>query len=99
MASWSYDHNTREMVTYDDEKVVAWKTRWIVHQGLGGAMFWELSGDKGTPRHDMERGPGKDEQPGPNLIHIVKEELGALDYTPNNLIYPGSCFENLRKGL
>ncbi|KAG9055443.1 Endochitinase 1 [Serendipita sp. 407] len=99
MASYSYDPQTREMISYDTETVVAWKSRWIVHHGLGGAMFWELSGDKGTPREGMEGGHGKDEQPGGNLISIARHELGKLDTTPNNLVYKGSCFDNLRNGL
>jgi chitinase len=99
MASWSYDHRSHEMISFDSEQVAAWKARWIVHNGLGGAMFWELSGDKGTPRHDMEHGHGKDEQPGRSLVSIVRHEMGHLDNTPNNLAYPGSCFDNLRSGL
>jgi chitinase len=87
------------MITYDTEQVVAWKTRWINHMGLGGAMFWELSGDKGTPREGIEAGHGKTEQPGGNLVSIAHHELGSLDTTPNNLIYKGSCFDNLRNGL
>ncbi|PVG04188.1 hypothetical protein CPB86DRAFT_778442 [Serendipita vermifera] len=99
IASWSYNPQTREMITYDDEKVAAWKAKWIKHHGFGGAMYWELSGDKGTERKDMERGPGKDEQPGGSIICIVKNEFGHLDNTPNNLVYKGSSFDNLRNGL
>jgi chitinase len=87
------------MVTYDDEKVATWKARWIKEHHLGGAMFWELSGDKGTPRDDIEKGPGKDEQPGGNLISLVHTEFGELDKSQNNLVYKGSCFDNLRNGL
>lgn len=103
MASWSYDPRTREMITYDSEEVVKLKTHWINHMRLGGAMFWELSGDKGTRREDLG-GHGKDEQPGKSLVSIAREELGGrdrqhLDNTPNNLVYKGSCFDNLRNGL
>jgi chitinase len=87
------------MISYDDERVAAWKAKWIMHRGFGGAMYWELSGDKGTPRKDMEPGPGKDEQPGKSIICTVKDEFGHLDDSPNNLVYKGSSFDNLRNGL
>jgi hypothetical protein len=35
-------------------------------------MFWELSGDKGNDRPEMEKGPGKDPQPGHSLVKVVK---------------------------
>lgn len=44
IASWSYDKHKKEMISYDDEKVVRAKAEWILEHGLGGAMYWELSG-------------------------------------------------------
>jgi chitinase len=44
MASWSYDAQTGEMITFDDEPTALAKAAWIKEQGLGGAMYWELSG-------------------------------------------------------
>jgi len=46
MASWSYDPKTRTMISYDTKELVELKARWIVKNGLGGAMFWETSSDK-----------------------------------------------------
>ena len=99
LASWSYDPHKKEMITYDDEYVAAWKADWIVKEHLGGAMFWELSSDKGTAREGMEGGSGKDPQPGRSLVSVVRERLGKLDESPNNLDYSGSCFNNLRSGM
>jgi chitinase len=63
-------------------------------------MFWELSGDKGTEREGMEKGPGKDPQPGPSLVKVVKDAMGhPLDRSSNCLVYNGSEFENLRNGM
>lgn len=42
---WLYDPESRTMLTYDDPASIGLKAAYIVEQGLGGAMFWELSGD------------------------------------------------------
>jgi chitinase len=44
IASWSYDSQKKEMISFDDEATVFAKTAWILDLGLGGAMYWELSG-------------------------------------------------------
>lgn len=99
LASWSYDVNTREMVSFDSEEVGRLKGNWISEEKLGGAMFWELSGDKGNER-PIESGPGKIAQPGRSLVTVVKEGMGGyLETSPNCLIYSGSKFDNLRKGM
>lgn len=38
MASWSYDYNSKEMVSFDSEEVGRWKGEWIARSGLGGVM-------------------------------------------------------------
>lgn len=35
VASWSYDHRKREMVTFDEEEVGVAKGRWIRNECLG----------------------------------------------------------------
>ncbi|KIY62296.1 glycoside hydrolase family 18 protein [Cylindrobasidium torrendii FP15055 ss-10] len=87
-ASWVHDYNKKEMISFDDEQVGHWKGKWIRKMGLGGSMFWQLSGDKGAPRPDMEGGPGKEPQPGNSLMD-----------EPNWLSYEGSKFDNMRKGM
>lgn len=99
-ASWAYDYQKKEMVSYDDEQVGKWKGEWIREEGLGGSMFWELSGDKGPDREGTEHGPGKEPQPGGSLVRTVKEAMGGrLDQSPNWLGYEGSQFDNMRKGM
>jgi chitinase len=100
-ASWSYNHQSREMVSFDSEEVARWKGEWIKHKGLRGSMFWELSGDKETTGRDgMEGGPGKEEAPGRSLVRVVKEAMGGqLDHSPNWLKYESSKFDNMRKGM
>ncbi|PSR74615.1 hypothetical protein PHLCEN_2v9681 [Hermanssonia centrifuga] len=99
LASWTYNYQTKEMVSFDSEEVGRWKGEWIRNEGLGGSMFWELSGDKGSSRKDMEGGPGKDAQPGRSLVAVVKEAMGTLDRTPNWLQYEGSQFDNMKNGM
>ncbi|KIY64739.1 glycoside hydrolase family 18 protein [Cylindrobasidium torrendii FP15055 ss-10] len=99
-ASWAYDYDKKEMISFDDEQVGQWKGEWIRKMGLGGSMFWELSGDKGSARPDMEGGPGKEPQPGNSLVRIVKDAMGGLQMDePNWLSYEGSKFDNMRKGM
>ncbi|KAI0958786.1 hypothetical protein AcV7_004497 [Taiwanofungus camphoratus] len=99
LASWSYNYQTKEMVSFDSEEVGMWKGDWIKREGLGGSMFWELSGDKGSQREGMEGGPGKEAQPGRSLVAVVKEAMGKLDDSPNWLTYEGSQFDNLRNRM
>ncbi|KIK99050.1 glycoside hydrolase family 18 protein [Paxillus rubicundulus Ve08.2h10] len=99
IASWSYDYQKREMISFDNEHVGTVKGQWIHKLGLGGSMFWELSGDKGRHREGMEGGPGKDPVPGRSLVNIVKEAMGPLDQSTNWLWYEGSQFDNLRNGI
>lgn len=62
-------------------------------------MFWELSGDKNGPRDGIEGGEGKTPVPGPSLVTVVKNAMGGLEQSRNNLKYPKSQFDNLRAGM
>jgi chitinase len=42
---WLYDADERVMISYDDPESIAAKTAYACELGLGGVMFWELSGD------------------------------------------------------
>jgi chitinase len=44
-ASWLYDPLTGTFWTYDDPLVMTAKALYVRAAGLGGVMFWELSGD------------------------------------------------------
>lgn len=45
-ASWSYDSYARTMVSFDTPQITQTKATYMQSKGLGGAMFWESSGDK-----------------------------------------------------
>ncbi|KAF9460690.1 glycoside hydrolase family 18 protein [Collybia nuda] len=99
IASWTYNYQTKEMVSYDNEEVAKWKGEWIKNEGLGGSMFWELSGDKGSDRQGIEGGPGKEPQVGKSIVKIVKDAMGGLETGSNWLKYEKSKFDNMRKGM
>ncbi|PPQ67314.1 hypothetical protein CVT25_005898 [Psilocybe cyanescens] len=98
-ASWTYDANKKELVSFDSEEVAKWKGEYIKRENLGGSMFWELSGDKGSSREGIETGPGKDAQPGRSLVAIVKDAMGGLETSNNWLSYNDSKFDNLKNGM
>ncbi|KAK0746075.1 family 18 glycosyl hydrolase [Schizothecium vesticola] len=84
-ASYSYDAATKELITYDTVQSVQTKGRFVVGKGLGGAVFWEASGDK----------KGRE-----SLVGAVKAAMaGGLEGGANLLSFPGSQYENLRKGM
>ena len=86
-ASYSYDAGARVLVSYDNLAEAGRKAEWIVHEGLGGGMWWESSADK----------KGKESLVG--AVAKVFEDEGGLDQENNCLQYPESKYENLRKGM
>lgn len=47
-AFWIYNPDTGIFWSYDDPTVLSTKMDYIREKGLGGVMFWELSGDDAT---------------------------------------------------
>lgn len=45
LAPWLYSPGAKTFWSYDDAESIAAKMAFVKAQGLGGAMFWELSGD------------------------------------------------------
>jgi chitinase len=45
---WLYNPDERVFWSYDDEQVMTAKMRYVRELALGGAMFWEMSGDDDT---------------------------------------------------
>lgn len=79
------------MVSYDSPQVAARKVEYIKQRGLGGAMWWESSGDHSIKRED-------------SLIRIVVDGLGGfegrhMEHLQNVLEYPESKYDNLRQGM
>ena len=88
LTSWSYSKKDKKMVSYDTPQVAWMKTQYIRNMGLGGAMWWELSGDH----------PVSNER---SLVRTTVQGFGGpayLDRSPNVLVYPTSRYENIRNG-
>ncbi|WP_249435837.1 glycosyl hydrolase family 18 protein [Paenibacillus sp. Marseille-Q4541] len=41
-----YNASNKRFISYDDVESIGYKTSYIKNKNLGGAMFWELSGDR-----------------------------------------------------
>lgn len=79
------------MVSYDSPQVATQKVQYIKQMRLGGAMWWETSGDKPCDHPE-------------SLIKITVEGLGGyggkhMEQAPNVLEYPESKYDNLKAGM
>ncbi|KAI1107785.1 glycoside hydrolase family 18 protein [Jackrogersella minutella] len=80
-ATYSYDADSEELISYDDVRSTTFKSHYLMRHDLGGAFFWEASGDRGGRR---------------SLINTVSKNVRWLDETYNNLYYPTSQYRNIR---
>ncbi|KAH6898841.1 glycoside hydrolase family 18 protein [Thelonectria olida] len=83
-ATWSYDFKNKEMVTWDSPASAKIKANYILDKNMGGAMYWEASGDKTGPN---------------SIVKTVAGTIGPLDQTLNMLSYPKSVYDNIRLGM
>jgi chitinase len=83
-ATHSYDANIKELVSFDDDQSTRMKADYILQHGLGGAVFWEASGDKTGDE---------------SLVRIMAKDLGQLEASDNYLDYPQSQYDNIRKSM
>ena len=88
-ASWSYDGGKRLMISYDTVPMGEEKTKYISDNKLGGAMWWEASGDRAGSKSDG------------SLIATFVESVTAdgqpgLQKMDNALDYPESQYDNLK---
>ncbi|KAL8387774.1 hypothetical protein RB595_009682 [Gaeumannomyces hyphopodioides] len=83
-ASYSYDAASRALVTYDTVRSASEKAAYVADRGLGGAVYWEASGDRVGAA---------------SLVGTMARSMGRLDRTPNLLSYPASQYDNIRAGM
>ena len=83
-ATYSYDPASKELVSYDTVSSIQNKARYIHSNGLGGAMFWEASGD----RNDSS-----------SLVAASFTALAGIDTSLNLLSYPNSRYPNIAAGM
>lgn len=86
-ASYSYDKGRRMLVSYDTVEMSREKAGYVQKHGLGGAMWWESSGDKKGREGIIENVAGTFGGPGG-----LRREMNCLEY-------PESEWENLRGGI
>jgi chitinase len=89
LAAYSYDPARRKMISYDTPEIQAMKCEYIKSCGLGGGMWWELSGDH----------PVSDPR---SLVATTVRSLGgvaALEQEENTINYPASRYDNMRAGF
>jgi chitinase len=87
LASWSWDPIKKQVVSFDTPKVAQWKTDYLKKEGLGGAWWWESSGDREITSNK-------------SIVSTVVKELGGernLRQARNNLYYPKSKYYNIRR--
>ncbi|UPK98427.1 hypothetical protein LCI18_009362 [Fusarium solani-melongenae] len=80
----TYDKQKRELVTTDSADSARLKAAYITKRGLGGAFYWEASGDKLGAK---------------SVVSAVKKSLGPLEVSQNLLRYPTSVYDNIRRGM
>jgi chitinase len=86
LASWSWDPVKKQIVSFDTPKVAMWKTDYLKAEGLGGAWWWESSGDREITSDK-------------SIVSAVVKSLGGKEnfrQAKNNLYYPKSKYYNLR---
>lgn len=88
-ASYCYDQGSKLMVSYDNRDVALQKTEYIRERGLGGAMWWETSGDKS----------GHESLIGSTFVGLMKPGGRGIERKENWLSYPHSRWDNLRNGF
>ncbi|RYP54961.1 hypothetical protein DL768_000277 [Monosporascus sp. mg162] len=84
-AKAAYSLGYGELISYDNVRSTAVKARYIREdRRLGGAFFWEASGDRTDDR---------------SLIKTMAIGLGSMETSENNLKYPTSQYDNIRNGM
>jgi chitinase len=84
VATYSYDPNTQELISYDTPTSVKQKVAYLKSKGLGGSMFWEVSADRTDSR---------------SLVAASYSSLGNLTTAQNCLSYPNSTYTNIKNNL
>lgn len=83
-ATYSYNNATQELVTFDNMRSAKYKQAYIKKKKLGGAMFWEATGDKAGDE---------------SLVRSMAKGMGKLEKSQNLLRYPTSQYDNIRNGM
>ncbi|PFH61071.1 hypothetical protein XA68_18332 [Ophiocordyceps unilateralis] len=83
-SAWSFDKGKGTLVSHDTVNSTQIKAQYIRDKTLGGAFFWEASGDKDGSQ---------------SLVDTMARHLSMLETTDNQLDYPASRYENIRNAM
>ncbi|KAF4342256.1 chitinase 1 [Fusarium beomiforme] len=83
-AQYGICYTSQDIYSYDTPEIVRKKVAYLKERGLGGAMFWEASGD--------ETGEN-------SLVKASFDALGSIDQTTNLLKYPDSRYRNIASNM
>lgn len=102
------------MVSYDTVQMAVKKVEYIRDHRLGGTMWWESSADKPgsesiignvsdalSHRHSGSTTSSTDRLSSLSKVakHMCGYDGGKTEFVENNLHFPDSKYENLRKGM
>jgi chitinase len=87
-ATYYYDPISKELISYDDPRSAKQKARYIEQVNLGGAFYWDATGDR----------EGSD-----SLVGIMAKSFQDRGSKPsrfprNMLVYPDSPYKNIQNG-
>ncbi|THC87683.1 hypothetical protein EYZ11_012874 [Aspergillus tanneri] len=85
VASYLYNITSGSLFSYDTPEIISMKARYIMQERLGGAMFWEASGDR--------KGPGSLVR---NTVNGF-DGISSLVQSENMLNYPASKYKNVKQ--
>ncbi|KAF1978144.1 hypothetical protein BU23DRAFT_654588 [Bimuria novae-zelandiae CBS 107.79] len=86
LGAWTWDAAKKQLVTFDTPEVAVWKADYLMAEGLGGAWWWDSSGD--YPVSSKK-----------SIVSAVVNRLGGphnFRINTNNLYYPKSKYYNIR---
>ncbi|KAF5984118.1 42 kDa endochitinase precursor [Fusarium bulbicola] len=83
-AQYGICQTSQGIYSYDTPEIIRKKVAYIKEKGLGGAMFWEASGD--------ETGEN-------SLLKTSFDSLGSLRQSTNLLKYPDSKYKNIASNM
>ncbi|KAF2158483.1 glycoside hydrolase family 18 protein [Zasmidium cellare ATCC 36951] len=88
ISSWSFDDAAQTLISYDTPHTMSLKLDYVQKLGLGGVMWWEISGDKAGNESLVD-----------TALHFFKsDQKRRLDKSRNRLEFPLSPYTNVRNG-
>lgn len=76
VASWLWNDTTKVFISTEDETAMQTKADWIIKNGIGGAMNWELAGDYDWDANQANLNGGKGQYvPGSSLTRLLADKF------------------------